>query len=281
MSDGWRIFYSICVIVCVIVAPLLTFLALCCCGAWTTPRGERCVCYPVKYRPCSRRRAAGSGLGLLAAAVVFVLLLYFSTGCGGSDLDCGEHGRCANILGLVAAPYCACADGYGGTFCEYPPIDLSTVPAQCVAGMGSHGVVYNGAAYRTLDDAPPEGGDWGDPGHGCQCEDSHCTSADDRSWQGNNYLPLPPGYALAPPDADTIAVIAAHGWSTRCAVTADGEAWASANYGSTVAGDDCAVNSGPWYCNSCGHRILARSGGSHTVTSCWRAGRVLARCPRP
>ena len=49
-----------------------------------------------------------------------------------------------------------------------------------------------------------------------------------RGCQGvDNYLPLPPGYALAPPDADTIAVIAAHGWSTRCAVTADGGAWPS------------------------------------------------------
>ena len=80
-------------IVCLVVAPLLTFLALCCCGAWTTPRGERCVCYPVKYRPCSRRCAAGSGLGLLAAALLFVVLLYFSTGCGSVDLECGDRGR--------------------------------------------------------------------------------------------------------------------------------------------------------------------------------------------
>ena len=82
-----------------------------------------------------------------------------------------------------------------------------------------------------------------------------------------NYLPLPPGYALAPPDADTIAVIAAHGWSTSCAVAADGAAWWSANtYG--TPGDRCGDS---W------RNYLASSGGSHTVTSCTR--RVLARCP--
>ena len=75
----------------------------------------------------------------------------------------------------------------------------------------------------------------------------------------DNYLPLPPGYALAPPDADTIAVIAAHGWSTYCAVAADGWSWYSGS------GDRCSSS------------VLASSGGSHTVTSCPR--RVLARCP--
>ena len=77
------------------------------------------------------------------------------------------------------------------------------------------------------------------------------------------YLPLPPGYALAPPDADTIAVIAAHGWSTHCAVTADGGSWRTPNFGR--AGELCYSD------------MLASSGGSHTVTTCNR--RVLARCP--
>ena len=133
--------------------------------------------------------------------------------------------------------------------------------------MGSHGVVYNGAAYRTLDDAPPEGGRSGDPNRGCQnpCNDGRDSGYCSWSNRGEpNYLPLPPGYALAPPDADTIAVIAAHGWSTDCAVTADGAAWWSANNG-YVPGDRC------------GSDDLASSGGSHTVTACWR--RVLARCP--
>ena len=136
-------------------------------------------------------------------------------------------------------------------FCPEPAL-----PGNCTAGMGSHGVVYNGAAYRTLDDAPPEGGSDGAPNRGCQ-----------RTWPDRepNYLPLPPGYALAPPDADTIAVIAAHGWSTACAVTADGAAWRSANQGSSAGG-------------RCGSgNYLASSGGSHTVTGCFL--RVLARCP--
>ena len=133
--------------------------------------------------------------------------------------------------------------------------------------MGSHGVVYNGTAYRTLDDAPPEGDADGDPNGGCQ---RTCEGQPDafNQWGRDcepNYLPLPPGYALAPPDADTIAVIAAHGWSTDCAVTADGATWNSANFGR--AGDRCG-----WSRN-----YLASSGGSHTVTGCRK--RVLARCP--
>ena len=139
------------------------------------------------------------------------------------------------------------------------------MPAQCAAGMGSHGVVYNGTAYRTLDDAPPEGGSSGDPNDGCQCtehDDSYpwrCTDAG---------KPLPPGYALAPPDADTIAVIAAHGWSTYCAVAADGAAWHSAYYAGSRWTPGGRCGSGNW---------LASPGGSHTVTVC--RARVLARCP--
>ena len=72
---------------------------------------------------------------------------------------------------------------------------------------------------------------------------------------------------LAPPDADTIAVIAAHGWSTDCAVTADGAAWRTNQdwIPSISAGDRCDSGN------------LASSGGSHTVTRCLQ--RVLARCP--
>ena len=79
---------------------------------------------------------------------------------------------------------------------------------------------------------------------------------------GANYLPLPPGYELAALDADTIAVIAAHGWSTNCAVTADGAAWWSGS------GARCGYSSSNY---------LASSGGSFTVT--WCHLRVLARCP--
>ncbi len=127
-------------------------------------------------------------------------------------------------------------------------------------------MVYNGAAYRTLDDAPSEGGRLDNPNRGCQCTD---LDANGKTWDNcisghsQNVLPLPPGYELAANDVDSVAVIAAHGWSTTCVVLADGSAWRSANHGR--AGDRC------------GSGRLASSGGSHTVTSCWR--RVLARCP--
>ena len=73
--------------------------------------------------------------------------------------------------------------------------------------------------------------------------------------------------ALAPPDADTIAVIAAHGWSTNCAVAADGGAWWSASDTRYTPGERCEHG---------GYDQLASSGGSHTVTRC--PLRVLARC---
>ena len=90
--------------------------------------------------------------------------------------DCSGNGNQTAIepareANSCYAGSCACERGALGELCETysPPIDLSTVPAQCAAGMGSHGVVYNGAAYRTLDDAPPEGGSYGAPNRGCQC----------------------------------------------------------------------------------------------------------------
>ena len=67
-------------------------------------------------------------------------------------------------------------------------------------------------------------------------------------------------------------MIAAHGWSTDCAVAANGVAWRSANGGwggSYTPGGSC----GSRY----GNNYLASSGGSHSVTSC--SMRVLARCP--
>lgn len=183
--------------------------------------------------------------------------------------DCGNHGKSDGST-------CTCESGYVGEFCEtyYPPINLSTVPAQCAAGMGSHGVVYNGTAYRTLDDAPPEGGHFGPPNDGCQriCTQYYTYSDGTRLCRTRepNPLPLPPGYALAPPDADTITVIAAHGWSTGCAVTADGAAWHSANhaqYGGTP-GDRCGY----------GYK-LARDDmySGYDMKTCEM--RVLARCP--
>ena len=137
---------------------------------------------------------------------------------------------------------------------------LQEVPAECVAGRGDQYIEHGGYTWRTLDGADPQGPWNGAPNAGCQCTDV------DSDWEctggGNNYLPLPAGWVLAPNDATSIAVVAAHGWSTGCAVLADGTAWYSANWG--TAGDSCGSNS------------LATSGGTYTVTNCY--SRVLARC---
>eukprot|EP01045_Picozoa_sp_COSAG04_P013240 COSAG04_NODE_929_length_9364_cov_4.141932_1_plen_677_part_10 len=123
--------------------------------------------------------------------------------------DCGPHGtfeagsieaaREANSCSALGS--CACDGNYAGELCK--------------CRTTSNTVVYNGAAYRTLDDAPPELPRDGAPNTGCQ-RNQHGWNGRSYDTDEPNYLPLPPGYALAPPDADTIAVIAAHGWSTSC-----------------------------------------------------------------
>ena len=127
--------------------------------------------------------------------------------------------------------------------------------------------MHGGYTWRTLDGADPQGGSSGTPNDGCQCEDTDGNS-NTGGYDGNdcpsNYLPLPAGWVLAPNDATSIAVVAAHGWSTNCPVLADGTARTSANWGSS-AGDSCGSNS-----------YLATSGGTYTVTDCNK--RVLARC---
>ena len=138
------------------------------------------------------------------------------------------------------------------------------MPQDCAAGRGDHYIEHGGYTWRTLDGADPQGGSsWGAPNGGCQQEcteyrsDGYCTTRGD-----DNYLPLPAGWVLAPNDATSIAVVAAHGWSTHCAVLADGTTWYSANYN---PGDQCGSS-----------LRLATSGGTYTVTGCRL--RVLARC---
>ena len=88
--------------------------------------------------------------------------------CTKTDTCCEKQiPRCwwwlaAAVLLLIVGPWHECAgDGvYGPFFCPLNP----DVPEQCRAGMGSHGVVYNGSAYRTLDGAGPASTD-----SGCQC----------------------------------------------------------------------------------------------------------------
>ena len=128
----------------------------------------------------------------------------------------------------------------------------------CVAGRGDHYIEHGGYTWRTLDGADPQGGSRGAPNDGCQCTGS---GGGFRSCP-DNYLPLPAGWVLAPNDATSIAVVAAHGWSTGCAVLADGSSWGSGNNGSP--GGSCASDR------------LATSGGTYTVTHC--RYRVLARC---
>ena len=227
----------------------------------------------------AERGAAGRTLlaCFLGGAVTAVALItvYFTKGCG--SIDCGDHGRCvdpecASCVGVLADPECACSDDAYGPICSLP-LNNWTVPAACVAGMGSHGVVYNGTAYRTLDDAPPEGGSYGAPNDGCQriCTQYYEYSNGNCRTRGEpNYLPLPPGYALAPPDADTLAVIVAHSWSTHCVVTADGNGytWSREMPWSPRLPTRCADNK----LNS----SSSGAGGEYTATQ--ESSRVLVRC---
>ena len=138
-----------------------------------------------------------------------------------------------------------------------------------MAGRGDQYIEHGGYTWRTLDGAAPQEGIGGAPNAGCQCTDgsSSCPNPHGTSWGGDgsgaNYLPLPAGWVLAPNDATSIAVVAAHGWSTACAVLADGTAWYSANW---HPGASCGSG------NS-----LATSGGTYTVTGCG-GHRLLARC---
>ena len=132
-----------------------------------------------------------------------------------------------------------------------------------MAGRGDQYNEYEGYTWRTLDGADPQGGGGDAPNNGCQnpYENPEHPHNNYRRYQ-DNYLPLPAGWVLAPNDATSIAVVAAHGWSAQCAVLADGTAWRSG-----------AVSSSG---GSCGSDKLATSGGTYTVTDCRR--RVLARC---
>jgi hypothetical protein len=95
------------------------------------------------------------------------------------------------------------------------------VPVECRAGAGCNYVLYNGHVYRTLMGSPPTPRPRG------------------RTLQ---YYPLPEGYEVAPNDADTLAVIGAHGWDTACVIVADGTAW---NSNSGAAPTQCGSGY-PW-----------------------------------
>ena len=160
----------------------------------------------------------------------------------------------------------------------------TTAASKCAEGMGSHGVVRFGAAYRTLDGASPDGGCCGAPGFGCQCHDADGDGLRNDDCP-SNWMALPPGWELAPNDADTIAVIAAHGWSTNCVVAADGSAWASAN--GRHAGDACEFDStsdSGSFLSKCergsdeSRAACPKVSSGTTYTVSWCNLRVLLRC---
>ena len=121
----------------------------------------------------------------------------------------------------------------------------------CLAGRGNHYIEYGGYTWKTLDGADPDGPADGAPRGGCQWTD--------------NYLLLPAGWVLAPHNVDSLAVITAHSWSTRCPVLADGTSWNSA-LGYDVPGDRCGLD----------NYLATSTSGMYAVTTCSR--RVLARC---
>ena len=150
-----------------------------------------------------------------------------------------------------------------------------------MAGRGDHYIEHGGYTWRTLDGANPQGNSDGAPNGGCQCTGGSSNSCP------SNYLPLPAGWVLAPNDATSIAVVAAHGWSTFYVVLADGSSWCSANgprfgnnagascgsgnYLATSGGTSRCVDTGPFSRPTC-HDVPPM----YTVT--WCNTRVLARC---
>ena len=134
-----------------------------------------------------------------------------------------------------------------------------------MAGRGDQYIEHGGYTWRILDGAAPQGGRTGAPNAGCQCTKTNDDSWNDASSCPSNYLPLPAGWVLAPNDATSRAVVAAHGWSTYALVVADGTCVRSANTDHTPG-------------DSCWSGKLATSSGTYTVTGCVPRKRVLARC---
>ena len=150
---------------------------------------------------------------------------------------------------------------------SHDPAVPQTVAEACVAGRGDHYIEYGGYTWRTLDGADPEGTKYGAPNGGCQVIPGQASRKSNKS--PSNYLPLPAGWVVAPNDATSNAVVAAHGWSTDCVVLADGRTRRSGNTVGTP-GDRCGYS---------GTNYLATSGGTYTVARCTDGSmRVLTRC---
>ena len=79
-----------------------------------------------------------------------------------------------------------------------------------------------------------------------------------------DYITLPDNWVIAPDNADSIAVIAAHYWSTHCVVVVSGTSYCGLQYGSGSGG-------------SCGSGLLLSQGGAqYAVSSCTR--QILIMC---
>jgi hypothetical protein len=117
-----------------------------------------------------------------------------------------------------------------------PSASPSTVPTAIPTAVptATYKVIYNGKTYSLLSHLAPDG-----TSYTCQ----------------EVYLPLDAGYVLAPDDADSIAVIAAHSWSTHAVVVASGNGYYTAIYG-TSAG---SLQGGGW---------LQTSGSTYKATGC-------------
>ena len=131
------------------------------------------------------------------------------------------------------------------------PRGVPCLQVDCSVGRGNNYIEHGGYPWRTLAGADPQGPWNRAPNDGCQRG----------PWTGSefspaNYLPLPAGWVLAPNDATSVAVVAAHGWSTSSMVLADGVACYTSNSSSHSPGT-CPFT-GP-------HSLLATSGdgGAH------------------
>lgn len=99
-------------------------------------------------------------------------------------------------------------------------------------------VIYKGYLYTTIEDIPVDG------------TQNTCQSG---------YLSLPTGWTIADESTNSIAVTAAHYWSTNGLVFSNGKVYR------TLMGPSCCSQTAGAYCCS---GYLLQSGSTYSVTSC-------------
>jgi hypothetical protein len=153
--------------------------------------------------------------------------------CASNNGGCSVNATCSNNTG--APPTCTCKPGYLGD-------------GKTCTNLTANEIEYNGYAYRTLDDAPPNAayGSW------------------TNTCQSGSYVAVPSGYALAPEDSGVVAnVIAKYIWSTHCLLFSNGVSYGVKTYNNGgscgCSGTQCMNQSGSsWIVTSCSRRILIR-----------------------